>query len=136
LSLVEITLHNLTHYYPADLDILLVSPSGAKIMLMSDAGASFAMTNATLVFHPDWDDYPVPPETTAIPSAQTSGYRARNYGDQETQLPGAPPGPYSIDLNDASGANPNGIWSLYIYDDKTGQSGILQDSWTLSFFYQ
>jgi hypothetical protein len=92
LSRVEVTLHNLAHSYPADLDILLVSPSGAKIMLMSDAGASFAVTNATLVFHPEWQGNSIPPETTAIPSGQVSEYRCRNYGDQETQVPGAPGG--------------------------------------------
>jgi hypothetical protein len=92
LSRVEVTLHSLTHSYPADLDILLVSPSGAKIMLMSDAGSSFGVTNATLVFHPEWQGNSIPPETTAIPSGQVSEYRCRNYGDQETQVPGAPGG--------------------------------------------
>jgi subtilisin-like proprotein convertase family protein len=44
---VEVTLHNLTHGRTEDLDILLVSPSGAKIMLMSDAGGINIVNNAT-----------------------------------------------------------------------------------------
>lgn len=106
-------------------------------MLMSDAGASFAVTNATLVFHPEWQGNSIPPETTAITSGQVSDYRCRNYGDQETQLPGAPPGPYSTDLAEleTTDANPNGVWKLYIYDDKVGQTGALERSWTLAFTY-
>jgi len=138
-SRVEVTLHDLTHDYPADLDILLVSPSGTKIMLMSDAGSSFAVTNATLVFHPqsEWW-YEVLPENGAIPSNQESHYRGWNYGEQESLLPGAPAGPYSIDLGllPATDSNPNGVWKLYIYDDKTGHTGVVHDSWTLRFYYQ
>jgi hypothetical protein len=136
LSRVEVTLHNLRHSYPADLDILLLSPSGAKIMLMSDAGGSISVTNATLVFHPLWQSFSAPLEQGPIPSNQTSHFSSWNYGEQETQLPGAPAGPYAPDLNDLYGTGANGIWELYIYDDKTGQTGALQDSWSVQFFYQ
>jgi hypothetical protein len=136
LSRVEVTLHGLRHAYPADLDILLVSPSGAKIMLMSDAGGDIGVTNATLVFHPLWQGYAFPPDLGSIPSNLTIDYSTSNYGDIETQLPGAPSEPYSTDLNDLLGTNPNGVWYLYIYDDKAGGTGVLQDSWGLKFFYQ
>jgi subtilisin-like proprotein convertase family protein len=137
LSRVEVVLRNLRHAYPGDLDILLVSPSGAKIMLMSDAGSSFAVTNATLVFHPDSDGLAPPPENTPLQSDSTWHYSAANYGEQEVALPGgAPTGPYSTDLGDLVGANPNGIWELYIYDDKAGHSGVLVGSWGLRFFYE
>ncbi|MGA4645261.1 hypothetical protein [Limisphaera sp. 4302-co] len=134
---VEVTLAGLSHNRPEDLDILLVSPSGAKIMLMSDAGGSFAVTNATLVFHPYWMGYPTPPENSPIPSNFESHYRAANHGEQETQLPGAPAGPYSTDLDilRLTDPAPNGVWKLYIYDDKSGQTGVVQDSWSLRFYY-
>jgi hypothetical protein len=137
---VEVTLKELTHYYPADLDVLLVSPSGTKIMLLSDAGGAIGVTNATLTFHPASQGYySPPPEQGPIPSNQESDYRPWNYGEQETQLPnGAPAGPYNGTLDDLpfSDSNPNGIWSLYIYDDKVGQRGSLESSWMLKFFYQ
>jgi hypothetical protein len=137
LSRVEVTLHNLRHAYPADLDILLVSPSGAKIMLMSDAGGGTGVTNATLVFHPNWQNFQTPPDQGAILSNQKSHLSSWNYGDQETQLPGAPAGPYSALLDNVpdTDPNPNGLWELYIYDDKTGQTGVLQESWSMQFFY-
>jgi hypothetical protein len=138
LARVEVTLHNLRHAYPADLDILLVSPSGAKIMLMSDAGSSFAVTNATLVFHPTWQNWPYSPETSSIPDDQTTHYTPANHGvPVEAQLPGAPAGPYSSFLDDLPNTDPspNGVWKLYIYDDKTGQTGALERSWSLRFYY-
>ena len=38
ISNVRVTLNTLTHTAPEDLDILLVSPSGTAVILMSDAG--------------------------------------------------------------------------------------------------
>jgi hypothetical protein len=142
LARVEVTLHNLRHAYPADLDILLVSPSGTNIMLMSDTGGSFAVADGTLVFHPWWQSgwpyfYPLPPEQGSIPSNTTSDYVTANYGEQEAQLPGAPAGSYLIDLDELrfTDSNPNGIWKLYIYDDKSVHTGVLQESWSLRFYY-
>jgi hypothetical protein len=137
-SRVEVTLHNLRHAYPADLDILLVGPTGTKIMLMSSAGGSTTVSNATLRFHPNWYaqqlGYGYAPQQGAIPSNQTSNYKCSNHGGL-AELPGAPPGPYSTDLNDLSGSNPNETWELYIYDHKANHTGVLQDSWNLEFIY-
>jgi len=105
-------------------------------MLMSDAGSFSGVTNATLVFHPVLQGYPYPPESSAIPSNATSEYATSNFGDQEAQLPGAPVGPYSVDLDQLVGSDPNGIWKLYIYDDKVGQTGAVERSWSLKFYYQ
>jgi hypothetical protein len=67
---------------------------------------------------------------------QESHDTAWNYGEQETQLPGAPAGPYLNDLNDLSGSDPNGVWQLYIYDDAVGRTGVLEGSWMLHFYYE
>jgi hypothetical protein len=61
---------------------------------------------------------------------------AWNYGEQETQLPGAPAGPYLNVLDDLSGSDPNGVWQLYIYDDAVGRTGVLEGSWMLHFYYE
>ena len=39
-SHVSVTLSNLTHAYPDDLDVLLVAPGGRSVILMSDVGGS------------------------------------------------------------------------------------------------
>jgi hypothetical protein len=135
---VEVTLTNLTHDYPADLDTLLVSPTGAKIMLMSDAGGATATTSSTLTFLPRWKGYDYPPCQSAIPSGQTTFYSPFNCdgGDNDAMPSPAPAGPYSTELNDLFGANPNGVWELFISDDRYGQGGILFESWRLKFYYQ
>ncbi|GIX50733.1 MAG: hypothetical protein KatS3mg132_927 [Limisphaera sp.] len=134
LASVRVILYDLRHTRPDDLDILLVSPSGKKIMLMSDAGGNTAVTNATLVF--DQSFYSAPSDEGPIWSSQENYYRPANYDTPvETQLPGAPPGPYSTNLDDLGGDDPNGIWSLYIYDDHVGEVGVLHDSWWLEFSF-
>lgn len=134
---VEVILKYLSHQRPADLDILLVSPSGHKIMLMSDAGDTNAVSNATLAFHP-WPYVAsgYPPLSGPIPSNTRSDYWPANYGEVEAQLPGAPPGPYLDGLEYVTGTDPNGIWRLYIFDDQSGIGGWLHGSWELKFHYE
>src|SRR5439155_14978108 len=45
-----VTITNLNHTYASDIDILLVSPSGQAVMLMSDAGDASVIDGATLTF--------------------------------------------------------------------------------------
>jgi hypothetical protein len=135
---VTVTLHSLTHGRSSDLEILLVSPSGKGIMLMSDAGGiNNGVSAATLVFWQGANQYP--PESSPIPSNQTSYYKPYNYGGV-TQMPqvGAdpPPATFSATLDSLNYDNPNGRWKLYIYDNHQGGLGRLTDSWELHFdFY-
>ena len=134
LASVRVILYDLRHTRPDDLDILLVSPSGKKIMLMSDAGGNTAVTNATLVFD---QSYWFPPDEDPLLSWERNYYCPANYGTPvETQLPGAPPGQYSTNLFDLVGDNPNGLWQLYIYDDSQQNIGVLLGSWWLEFTFQ
>jgi hypothetical protein len=136
---VTVTLTNLTHYHPNDLDILLVSPSGTKIMLISDAGGSTPVTNATLVFHPASQNNPLPPDQSPIPSGTTTDYSPVNYDGYNDSMPSpAPAGPYTRDLDDLpdTDPDPNGVWKLYISDDSFNNlGGILYSSWRLQFHY-
>jgi hypothetical protein len=128
---VTVKLWSLSHGHSADVDILLVSPSDKKIMLMSDVGGTNGVSHANLFFHEGWSS---PPVIYPIPSGD-SYYKPSNYG-QITQLTNAPAGPYSIHLDDLAGDDPNGVWKLYIYDDHQGGIGQLQDSWQLDFTFQ
>ena len=49
---VTVTLSNITHGYPDDLDILLVGPDGSATIVMSDCGggSAHALNNVTLTF--------------------------------------------------------------------------------------
>ncbi len=128
-----VTVAALNHTRTADLNILLVSPTDRRILLMSNVGGTNGTSGAILVFQ---QGKPMPPVSSAIPSLQKSYYSPSNYG-QKTQLPGAPAGPYSSSLDDLAGDNPNGVWKIYIYDDhQPGGLGQLTDSWLLTFTFQ
>ncbi|MBG89377.1 MAG: hypothetical protein CMO80_21120, partial [Verrucomicrobiales bacterium] len=124
---VKVKLNRLTHTWPADLDILLVAPSGQSVLLMSDAGSGNSVNNATLTF----DDnalLELPNEAGLIVS---TSYRPTDYAPQDFFPAPAPQGPYTNGLNDLSGINPNGTWSLYVYDDTDLSFGNLLEGWSL-----
>jgi hypothetical protein len=131
LASVKVTLAGLSFQRSADLDILLVSPSGTNIMLMSHVGGTNGVSNAILIFEQGQSR---PPILNSIPSFQDSHYEPSNYA-QTNSLPNAPPGPYSTSLYDLNGNDPNGVWRLYIYDDRQGGIGSLSGSWKLDFTF-
>ena len=118
-SKATVNFFGLSHSFPSDLNALLVSPAGTSVLLMSHAGANYSLKDVTLFF----DDIGVPlPQSSQI----TNGtYRPTVYNFAGSLPPSAPPGPYASTLANLNGWNPNGTWSLYILDDKPGDSGLL-----------
>jgi hypothetical protein len=126
---VTVTLSNLTHSVPDDLDILLLGPGGQRVLLMSDAGDSNAISAVRLTFSDDASA--VLPDSTRIVSG---AYRPTNYAPPETNFPaGTPPPPYAANLSVFDGTNPNGTWRLFVHDDTLGGgSGIIRGGWQLT----
>ena len=127
LTKLTVTLTNLNHTWTNDIDVLLVSPTGAKIILMSDVGGSNDLTNVTLTFDAT--------ATFTLPDSDfiSSGtYQPTNFDDFDFFDSPAPDGPYNTDLSVFNGTNPNGEWRLYIVDDVFGDSGDVADGWSLS----
>ena len=125
---VTVTLTNLSHTHPADIDMLLVGPQGQSVVLMSDAGLFGGMTNAILTF----DDT----ATNSLPAtgAIVSGtYKPTDFAPGDTFYPPAPAGPYGVDLSVFRGTDPNGDWKLFILDDQGQDTGILAGGWRLTF---
>ncbi|MFO1476457.1 MAG: M6 family metalloprotease domain-containing protein [Verrucomicrobiota bacterium] len=121
-----VTLSNLSHTYPSDLQVLLVSPQGQTVLLMSGAGSYDAIANYTLTFDDDAAG-PVPPYSWF----GSGSYQPSQYG-AITSLPGAPPMPYGTTLSVLQGANPTGTWLLYINDDSYLDGGTLTGGWQLN----
>jgi subtilisin-like proprotein convertase family protein len=118
---VTVRLNSLTHEFPEDLDVLLVSPTGQKVVLMSDAGNNNAVSNINVLFS---DGAPL-----MSGSMLTSGTYAPtdlDLGPIDIYPAPAPAPPYSTTLSAFNGASPNGTWSLYILDDEVTGQGSLQ----------
>jgi len=123
---LTVTLADLSHSWPDDLDVLLVGPSGAAAVLMSDAGGSVGISGLNLTFS----------GRAATPMADhgplTSGTFVPTDWEAGDPWP-APWGAPSARLGVFDGTDPNGTWTLQIVDDNAGDSGLLAGGWSLAF---
>ncbi|BAQ61989.1 alkaline phosphatase [Geminocystis sp. NIES-3708] len=128
ISKVTVTLNNLSHTFPDDLDILLVSPTGAKTLLMSDVGESNDLSDVTLTFDPTATNFL--PDSGLI----TSGtYKPTDFESDDVFDSPAPVGPYNADLSVFNNTNPNGEWRLFVVDDISGDFGSIAGGLSLTF---
>ena len=126
-SSVSVRLNNLTHGFPDDLDIMLVSPAGQKMLLMSDAGGGHSVAGITLTFVAGAASLP---DSLLIASGN---FKPTNYevGADAFSAP-APSGTPGSDFTVFNGTNPNGEWALYVMDDSTGDLGNIGGGWSLT----
>jgi len=121
---VTVALNGLTHSFPSDLGILVGSPNGTGLVLMTGCGGGNAISGVNLVF-----DNSAPNALPAV-SAITSGtYRPRDNEPYPFDSP-APAEPFGTNIT-ALGVSPNGTWSLYIADYFTGDGGSLSGGWSV-----
>ena len=144
---IVVTFSHLTHTNPNDLHMLLVSPTGQKMVFWSKVGGGGPLggtppdhhvTNITATITdaaPDWSPLP---EYYYI---WTEKFRPGDYATIESpanNFPApAPGGPYpAVPVSNAfhsvfNGLAPNGTWSLYIYDDASPYAGRIDNGWSL-----
>jgi hypothetical protein len=140
-KIVKLTFNGYHHEFEDDVDVLLVGPSGQKMVIMSDIGGtteifapisfSIADTGATQF-----------PDATAIVNGTT--YKATNIDTTTDAFPApAPASPYIqpptagtatfASAFGTDGAALNGTWSLYVFDDAGSDPGAIDGGWTLTF---
>jgi subtilisin-like proprotein convertase family protein len=127
---LSVTLSNLSHTYPDDLDVLLVGPGGQKVMLLSDAGGGTDITSRVLTFE-DLATGLLPDETSLVSGV----YKPTNYGTSDGLGSPAPAEPYATALSAFNGLGANGTWSLYVWDDASSDAGSLA-GWRLTVVTQ
>lgn len=108
ISDLNVTL-DITHGFPADVNVYLISPKGTKVELFTDVGGNGGdinnFTNTIL------DDEAT--QSILIGTVPFTGrYRPEGH------------------LSDFDGEDPNGVWTLEISDDAPGDAGVL-NSWSL-----
>ncbi len=125
ISNVTVTLYGVSHTWAADLDILLVSPTGQGIIVLSDAGTG-PVDNVTLTLS-DAANASVPQTPFA-----SGTYKPTNYSPDDNFPPPAPGGSYASNFVSLRGLSPEGPWSLYVFDDGGNDSGNIAGGWSLT----
>jgi len=125
----RVTLHDVQHTAPSNLDILLVGPGGQKVELMSDAGGGNDIDGVELTFRDDTSGS-LPPNSTIV----SGEYRPTNLeGSTNDAFPApAPLEPSLSTLSAFNGTNPNGSWQLFVADDSAFRDGGTVDEWSLT----
>jgi large repetitive protein len=134
---VNVTLMNLNHTYPNDVDVLLVGPGGQNVILMSDVGWHFDISDVSLTI----DDQ----ATASLPvdQALTSGIylptnTSSNLGfscEVDSYPAPAPAGEYGANLSVFNGTAANGTWSLFVVDDCARDAGSIAGGWSLEITF-
>lgn len=124
---ISVILSGLSHTFPGDIDILLVSPGGENAIIMSDVGFNTPATGISLTL----DDSAANslPETDPL----TSGvFRPANYDGLPDLFNSPAPTPAGGSmLSVFNGIVPNGIWRLYVMDNGIGDVGDISGGWAL-----
>lgn len=122
----SVSINGFSHSWPSDVDIVLVSPTGQRVVIMSDAGGSTDVTGINMVFSDA--------AAAILPPVLASGtWKPTNIAGPDNW---PAPGPGSITnvnptLSSFTG-NPNGNWNLYVFDQFGGDFGAIT-SWSISF---
>ncbi len=126
-TIKSVKLNGVSHTFPGDLDIVLQSPTGSNVILLSDHGGGTDVLNANLTF----DDG----AATIVSSPIVTGvYRPTNVAGPDVF---AAPGPGSINqtnptLASFGTADYNGAWKLFVVDQFNGDAGSIA-SWEITF---
>jgi subtilisin-like proprotein convertase family protein len=124
---VTATLRGFTHSFASDVGVLLVGPTGQKIVLMNNLMTGRpGPTNVWLTF----DQTAAAALPVNIPVTTGSYLPLDNSGGRVFSGTAAAP-PYTNTLNAFTNSNPNGTWSLYVQDFVLGDSGIISNGWSL-----
>lgn len=119
---VKVVVDGFTHGFPEDVDMVLVGPDGTEVMLMSDVGGNDPATDLRFEF----DDSAV--DVLNANPLSSGAFRPSNIDDNDS-LPVIGSGA-GDELADFIGKDPNGTWSLFIFDDNPPDSGSI-DEWHL-----
>jgi subtilisin-like proprotein convertase family protein len=132
---LTVSLFDLNHTFPSDVDMLLVGPAGSKMVILSDVigGTDWVGINYTL------DDAAA--SFIASSGTPVSGtFKPTNYTAGDVFPAPAPAGPFNDPgtagsatlLSSYGGTDPNGTWSLYIVDDAGTDIGTMAGGWSIT----
>ncbi|MFZ1369591.1 MAG: choice-of-anchor J domain-containing protein [Ferruginibacter sp.] len=129
-SVRSVTITGLNHSWSSDVDILLQSPSGQNVVLVSDIGSSGDYINRIYTF----DDAAATTMPSTSPPPASGTYRPTNIGAADTWIA---PGPGAINQATPTLAtftgDYNGTWKLFVVDDLGGDGGSITGGYSITF---
>ncbi|MFL6208009.1 MAG: proprotein convertase P-domain-containing protein [Pyrinomonadaceae bacterium] len=133
---VTVTLKQISHTFPSDVDVLLVGPTGRKFIVMSDVIGGTDWTGQTYTLD---DDAAALLPSSGTPPASGS-FKPTNYTTGDAFPAPAPAAPYLTPATAGTdtfasafaGLDPNGTWSLYVVDDAGTDIGQFAGGWDLT----
>jgi Subtilase family len=135
ISNVTVTLKNLSHTFPEDVGMLLVGPGGQKFVLLDGVIGGTPWANITYTLS-DAGGTPIPKPATPV----SGTFKPTDYFHGDVFAAPAPGGP-NLEAAPAgsatfasvfNGADPNGTWSLYVFDFAAGDGGAMAGGWDLT----
>ena len=127
----NVILTGVSHTWGNDIDVLLQSPAGKNVILMSDVGGTVAVPNATYTFV---DGAPAMNPTAANP---TGTYSPTNFDVATDNWPAPGPGvinqPTPTLATFVATDNVNGDWKLFVFDDVGGDAGSISGGYRINF---
>lgn len=124
----NITLRGYTHGFSDDVDVRLVGPGGQNATIMSDVGGGSDVSNITLTL----DDEAVDSLPDGGPLVSGT-FKPTNLEGVVDDFPAPAPTPSgAVALSTFDGTNPNGTWSLYVFDDASSDAGNFAGGWSIT----
>ncbi len=121
---VIVTISGLRTDLPRDMHISVAGPSGQAVVLMANVGDDEGDWNVTLTFDDDAGRY-----LPGFGSIHSGYYKPTIYGFYSSAYH---PPPYSTNLSDFNGIDPNGNWTLIAENADDNASGEISDGWRLT----
>jgi len=131
---LEVMINIFAHALPDDIDMLLVGPTGAKMVIWSDVGGSTTVAGK-LIRLGDAGSGLLPDAGPLV----NGFFQPTNVGTGDAFPAPAPatapsqpaPAGTATFASTFNGTSPNGTWSLYIVDDLTANTGEIAGGWSL-----
>ena len=137
----RVSIYDYSHTVPDNVDLLLVSPTGQKFILLADAGGLSATGPVTITFR-DLAGVVAPNNGPLV----TGSYEPTSWTTPVASFPApAPAGPYNEPGSTVGGtgtqtlfgnfglSNPNGTWSLYARLQGAAGTGQIAGGWGIEF---
>lgn len=132
---VDVQLGALTHTFPDDLDLLLLGPTGARMVIQSDVGAGLDVNGLSYVISDSG--------ATLMPDSGqlvAGTFKPTNAGSGDPFVAPAPAGPHSEAAPAGTATltsifantNPNGQWKLFVVDDTVADVGTYAGGWCIN----